>query len=93
MGKNAGQPVTLDKRMKKVAVIGAGAAGLCCARHLSKYPEHFQFIVFEQSGEVGGTWVYEKNGHTLRDVRHGSDNSADGAPSFHSSMYKNLRYN
>lgn len=77
--------------MKKVAVVGAGAAGLCCARHLSKYPEHFQFSVFEQSVEVGGTWVYEKNDHTLQDVRDGSD-SAEGAPSLHSSMYKNLRY-
>lgn len=76
--------------MKKVAVVGAGAAGLCCARHLSRYPEHFTFSVFEQGSEVGGTWIYEKNGRPLQDVRHST--GQEGAPPVHSSMYKNLRY-
>ncbi len=44
--------------MKRVAVIGAGAGGLCCARHLSRFPETFQFTVYEKSDQVGGTWVY-----------------------------------
>ena len=38
----------------KVAVIGAGAAGLCCARHLNRYPKHFHFQVFEQMLEEIG---------------------------------------
>ncbi len=62
----------------KVAVIGAGAAGLCCARHLRRYPEYFQFQVFEQSWEVGGTWAYTP-------VVPGSHDHV------HSSVYKNLR--
>ena len=44
--------------MMKVAVVGAGAAGLCCARHLSRYQDHFQFQVLERMAMVGGTWVY-----------------------------------
>jgi cation diffusion facilitator CzcD-associated flavoprotein CzcO len=42
----------------RVAVIGAGPAGLCAARHLVADPAHFEFKVFEQGGEVGGTWCY-----------------------------------
>ena len=72
--------------MKRVAVVGAGAAGLCCARHLSRYPDRFQFSVFEQASEVGGTWVYEKREERPRDVR-----ESEGSLPIHSSMYKNLR--
>ena len=76
--------------MKKVAVVGAGGAGLCCARHLSRYPEKFHFNVFEQSSEVGGTWEYEKSEERPRDVRH-SCSEDEGSLPIHSSMYKNLR--
>lgn len=87
----------------KVAVIGAGAAGLACARcviisllgsarnnlnlmpfyyfrRLKENPE-FSFVVYEQVGEVGGTWVY--------DERTGIDEY--GIP-IHTSMYRSLRY-
>ena len=77
--------------MKRVAVVGAGAAGLCCARHLSKYPDRFQFSVFEQASEVGGTWVYEKREERPRDVREGRERESEGSLPMHSSMYKNLR--
>ncbi len=62
----------------KVAIIGAGASGLCCARHLGKYPDYFQIKVLEQSDVVGGTWVYTPSGS-------GEDMNV------HSSMYKNMR--
>uniref|UniRef100_A0A2C9JSD5 Flavin-containing monooxygenase n=1 Tax=Biomphalaria glabrata TaxID=6526 RepID=A0A2C9JSD5_BIOGL len=71
----------------KVAVVGAGAAGLCALRHLTS-PEHvasshrFEVTCFEQSCRVGGTWIYTE--------RTGSDEH--GLP-VHSSMYKNLRTN
>ena len=71
----------------KVAVIGAGAAGLCCARHLSKYPELFQFRVLEKMHGIGGTWLYtpiERSSNPL------SDNSEQAL--VHSSVYKNLRW-
>ena len=76
--------------MKKIAVVGAGGAGLCCARHLSRYPELFQFKVFEQGSDVGGTWVYEKTTHQPQDVR-SEVSGGGGLPHVHSSMYKNLR--
>ena len=79
--------------MKTVAIVGAGAAGLCCARHFSRSPDVFQIRVFEKGAKIGGTWIYE-NSHshieTLRDVRESSSEDDGGAP-VHSSMYKNLR--
>ena len=77
--------------MKRVAVVGAGAAGLCCARHLSRHPDRFQFSVFEQASEVGGTWVYEKREERPRDVREERGRQSEGSLPMHSSMYKNLR--
>ena len=61
----------------RVAVIGAGAAGLCCARLLASRPDYFTLKIFEKAAVVGGTWVYEESG-----------NNEDG---MHSSVYKNLR--
>ena len=65
----------------KVAIIGAGAAGLCCARHFSKFPEKFSIQIYEQAPTIGGTWVYtDKTGE-----------DEYGLP-VHTSMYKDLRY-
>ena len=52
----------------KVCVIGAGAAGLCAARHLLATPSVTP-VVFEQSAVLGGTWVYTDE--VGRDSRHG----------------------
>ncbi|TVU48700.1 hypothetical protein EJB05_08345, partial [Eragrostis curvula] len=41
----------------RVAVIGAGAAGLAAARELRS--EGHVPVVFERAGEVGGTWIYD----------------------------------
>ncbi|XP_071962969.1 uncharacterized protein [Antedon mediterranea] len=68
--------------MQRVAIIGAGAAGLCAARYLSKNPSLFRAVVFEQSDCVGGTWVYTEN--TAVDQY--------GLP-VHSSMYSSLKTN
>ncbi|CAH1259248.1 FMO2 [Branchiostoma lanceolatum] len=64
----------------RVAVIGAGPAGLCAARFLSAEPDCYLPTVYEQTAAVGGTWVYTD--------RTGTDHC--GIP-VHSSMYKNLR--
>ncbi|XP_035658133.1 flavin-containing monooxygenase FMO GS-OX5-like isoform X5 [Branchiostoma floridae] len=66
----------------RVAVIGAGPAGLCAARYLSAEPDRYLPTVYEQTAAVGGTWVYTD--------RTGTDEH--GLP-VHSSMYKNLRTN
>ena len=63
-----------------VAVIGAGGAGLCCARHLSRYPDLFRFSVFDKAGQVGGTWVYSER----------TELDEHGLP-VHSSMYQGLK--
>ncbi|XP_034830912.1 senecionine N-oxygenase isoform X1 [Maniola hyperantus] len=66
----------------RVCVVGAGAAGLCAARHLIAEPCVTAVDVLEQSGQLGGTWVYTENV--------GYDDF--GLP-IHTSMYKSLRTN
>ncbi|EFA05901.1 senecionine N-oxygenase [Tribolium castaneum] len=64
----------------KIAIIGAGAAGLCAGRHCLR--ENIAFDIFEQTGNLGGTWNYT-------DLVGCDEN---GVP-IHSSMYKGLRTN
>jgi dimethylaniline monooxygenase (N-oxide forming) len=45
--------------VQRVAVIGAGAAGTCAARHL--IGAGFEVTVFEAGSHVGGLWVYEND--------------------------------
>ncbi|KAK6620749.1 hypothetical protein RUM43_011044 [Polyplax serrata] len=42
----------------RICVIGAGAAGLCAGRHMIYSPDKFEFTIFEQSSQLGGTWNY-----------------------------------
>ncbi|XP_056103774.1 uncharacterized protein LOC130082889 [Rhinichthys klamathensis goyatoka] len=67
----------------RVAVIGAGPAGLCAARHILSRPETFDPpVVYEMADHLGGTWFYEE--------RVGPHDN--GYP-IHSSMYRDLRTN
>lgn len=43
--------------MKRVVVIGAGAAGLAALRSLGKYKDVLQYVAYETSDRVGGTWI------------------------------------
>ena len=45
--------------MLKVAVIGAGAAGLCAAKHLKA--QGVAVTVFEMGSHICGLWVYEND--------------------------------
>jgi cation diffusion facilitator CzcD-associated flavoprotein CzcO len=47
----------MPARSLRVAVIGAGAAGLVAARELRR--EGHAPVVFERTDDVGGTWVYD----------------------------------
>jgi len=48
----------------RVCIIGAGAAGLCAARHSKRVG--LSPVVFEASSVLGGTWVYtEKVGNSV----------------------------
>ena len=70
----------LSVMVLRVAVIGAGAAGLAALRRLTAQPSKFQAVAMEQAPCVGGTWVYTE--------RVGKDEH--GLP-IHASMYANLR--
>lgn len=64
-----------------MAIIGCGAAGLAALKHFTAEGSPFKCVSFEQTDNVGGTWVYTD--------RVGKDKY--GLP-VHSSMYKSLRY-
>ena len=53
---------------KRICVIGAGAAGLCAARHASA--KHLVPMVFEQSEVLGGTVSWFKLKHFFFDKIH-----------------------
>lgn len=63
----------------KIAVIGGGPTGLCAAKHAIEYK--CDVTVFEQTSQIGGTWVYTD--------RIGTDEN--GLP-IHTSMYNGLMY-
>ena len=71
-------------RTMRICIIGAGASGLCSARHFTA-PEskHFQVQVLEKCPELGGTWVYSPRAD-LTSYSHGSSRT---------SIYKNLLTN
>lgn len=46
--------------MAKIAVIGAGPAGLCALRHMlhSSDSRCFSPVAFERNACIGGVWLY-----------------------------------
>ncbi|KAL6427274.1 hypothetical protein ACFW04_008689 [Cataglyphis niger] len=66
----------------KIAVIGAGAAGLAALHQCISGTYDDQVICYEKTDQIGGTWVYREET--------GSDRY--GLP-IHTSMYKSLRTN
>ncbi len=47
------------KTTQRVAIIGAGAAGLCAAKHL--LARGIEVVVYELGSYVGGLWVYQND--------------------------------
>lgn len=72
-----------DESRLSVCIIGSGAAGLCAARHLVHDDAFSRVDVYEQTGSIGGTWVY--NDATGLDPKTNQP--------IHSSMYRNLHTN
>lgn len=64
----------------KVCIIGAGTAGLCAAKTALAYG--FDVTVYEQTDEIGGTWVYTDD---VGKNEYGID--------IHTSMYQGLSTN
>jgi len=46
-------------RKRSVAIIGAGAAGLCAGRHFKK--AGFDIQIYEVGSKIGGMWCYEND--------------------------------
>ncbi|KAI4315283.1 hypothetical protein L6164_028112 [Bauhinia variegata] len=72
-------------RSRRVAVIGAGAAGLVAARELRR--EGHRVVVFERGDQVGGTWVYTS------EVESDPIGIDPNRAVVHSSLYQSLRTN
>ncbi|XP_074582060.1 LOW QUALITY PROTEIN: flavin-containing monooxygenase FMO GS-OX-like 4 [Curcuma longa] len=77
--------VTRPPASRRVAVIGAGAAGFVAARELQR--EGHRVVVFERGAAIGGTWVYAA----------ATESDPLGLDPFreivHSSLYDSLRTN
>ncbi|GMP42873.1 hypothetical protein CsSME_00012466 [Camellia sinensis var. sinensis] len=69
----------------KVAVIGAGAAGLIAARELQR--ENHRVTIFEKADQLGGTWVFDPQ---VEADQLGLDSNREIV---HSSLYFSLRTN
>ncbi|XVE65042.1 hypothetical protein DITRI_Ditri07aG0150300 [Diplodiscus trichospermus] len=78
-------PIALSVKPRRVAVVGAGAAGLVAARELHR--EGHSVVVFERGSEVGGTWVYTPR---VEPDPLGLDPKR---PIVHTSLYSSLRTN
>lgn len=65
----------------RIAIVGGGVAGLVVLRHVLSKLDTYNPTLFEQTDQIGGTWVYtdetEVDKHGLM---------------IHSSMYKNLKW-
>jgi cation diffusion facilitator CzcD-associated flavoprotein CzcO len=68
----------------RLAVVGAGAAGLAAARELRR--EGHAPVVFERAAAVGGTWLYTPPAPAAA-------TDPLGAAATHSSLYASLRTN
>lgn len=64
----------------RIAIVGGGVAGLVTARHVVDKLDTYSLVLFEQTNQIGGTWVYTDK----------TDLDKHGLL-IHSSMYKNLR--
>lgn len=85
--QKAGQ-LTLNSPMERsvrVAVIGAGVAGLCAARELLR--EGHRVVIFEKADRVGGAWIYDPR---IESDPLGIDPTRE---TVHSSLYRSLRTN
>ncbi|XP_062572743.1 flavin-containing monooxygenase 5-like [Saccostrea cucullata] len=67
---------------QRVAVIGAGPAGLCCLKHLCDNRDVFEPVAFERNFWPGGIWNYSDQ--TKKD---------DFGLPIHSPLYNNLKIN
>ncbi|ODA84095.1 hypothetical protein RJ55_02613 [Drechmeria coniospora] len=91
-------------RVSKIAIIGAGPAGLATAKYLRDQGDFESIVVFEQQDEVGGIWNYsdvapgpypvpQLDPFFPPDAPVPSSSSSQGAPVFPSPIYDRLHAN
>ena len=64
--------------------------GLCAARHLASQKNLIP-VVYEQSSDIGGTWVYNNTNEDIYDLN--AHTQGKSSLDIHSSMYKNMYTN
>lgn len=81
------RPLSPPPASLRVAVVGAGAAGLVAIRELAKAGH--TAVAYEQAPQLGGVWLYTDA--TERDDALGT--RSDAGQRVHSSLYQHLRVN
>jgi|TARA_B110000259_G_scaffold170120_1_gene200568 dimethylaniline monooxygenase (N-oxide forming) len=49
----------MNSKIERIAIIGAGAAGICAAKHMLGLRK--DVVVFEKGSFIGGLWVYQND--------------------------------
>ena len=75
--------------MASVAIIGAGPAGLCTARHLKNHPKISKLTIFEAKSEIGGIWAKETNFLPKNPTKNDIKNFTSTTPVY-DNLYTNL---
>ena len=70
-----------DHASKRIAVIGAGAAGICMAKYLRKVG--FAVTIFEIGSQIGGMWCYQNDNGLSSAYRTLHINTSRGVTRFH----------
>jgi len=70
-----------DKKIKHIAIIGAGAAGICMAKYMRE--AGFDVTVFEIGTKIGGMWCYENDNGLSSAYRTLHINTSRGVTRFH----------
>ena len=101
MKVKAESPVPQSRIKKRIAVLGAGACGLCAAKTMAQ--SGFDVTIFEVGSQIGGLWCYENdNGlssayrtlhiNTSRDVTRFHDLDFDEKTQYFPDHYDMHRY-
>lgn len=78
----ATEPTPDTRGARRIAVIGAGASGLCCAKYLLQHGLG-DVTIFEIGTQIGGLWCYGNDSGTSSAYRTLHINTARNLTSFH----------